>query len=361
MRTKTLMFLITYRCNLRCSYCYEPKSSANKIETEHLKKLIKEKVQSLPDIFDSFELHFMGGEPLLEFPVIKEVAEWVWTQNFDRKLMMIYAPTNGTLLNEEIKAWCHSNRERFCLGLSFDGDESMQNMNRSSSASSVDLDFFLNTWNVQSVKMTVSPATISNLYNGALYLHKKGFKRIEADMARGKNIEWTEQHLKTLSHQLELLSDFYVKKPEMYHFSMLEMDIFALKENDKNKTKICSCGENLTCVDIDGEEYACHLFSPVALPKEKAKMSQQIDFFDTESFRDEECDTCVLKNLCTQCYGMNYLLTGRVDKSDPVNCAAFKIMYLANIKHRYKIAKINNDEYMIERINYLFNLHTYEK
>ena len=80
-----------------------------------LKSLIRKQIEALPDKYDSFEIHFMGGEPLLEFALIKDVSEWLWSEQFDKRLSMVYAPTNGTLLNDEIKECFISNRERFCL------------------------------------------------------------------------------------------------------------------------------------------------------------------------------------------------------------------------------------------------------
>ena len=62
------------------------------------KQIITEQLSLLGDDYDSVEIQFMGGEPLLEFPLIKEVSEWLWSLPFNKKLMVLFAPTNGTLL-----------------------------------------------------------------------------------------------------------------------------------------------------------------------------------------------------------------------------------------------------------------------
>lgn len=356
MRTKTLMFLITYKCNLRCSYCYEPKGNAHTINSTRLKPLIRDNVLTLPDEYDSFEIHFMGGEPLLEFNLIREVSEWLWTQNFDKSLSMVYAPTNGTLLNDEIKDWCTRNHERFCLGLSFDGDESMQNINRSESSSSIDLDFFVRTWPHQSVKMTISPATIDYLADGVRYLHSKGFKKIVADLARGTEIGWNKNHLKQLSRQLDELSRFYMTHKDEYKISLLDIDIFGLQTDQRKAYKSCSCGEDLTCIDVDGTGYACHLFSPVAIHIDKARRALSIDFTKYESLQNLECQKCALNCLCNHCYGMNYVCTNNVSTPDPFHCAAFKTMYIANCRHRLRMAKHNDNNEEISRIGKLIDI-----
>lgn len=94
--------------------------------------------------FDGVSIQFMGGEPLLAFPLIKDVSEWLWTKNI-KNPYSLFAATNGTLLNEDMKGWFTANKHRISLGLSFDGDVSAHNTNRSNSASLVDLDYFRDT------------------------------------------------------------------------------------------------------------------------------------------------------------------------------------------------------------------------
>ena len=114
-RQKTIMLLITYKCNLHCSYCYEPKQQNFRMSATKAKQIITEQLSLLGDDYDSVEIQFMGGEPLLEFPLIKEVSEWLWSLPLNKKLMVLFAPTNGTLLNDEMKHWFSVNRERIHL------------------------------------------------------------------------------------------------------------------------------------------------------------------------------------------------------------------------------------------------------
>ena len=340
---------------MHCSYCYEPKVTSHTINVGPLKLLIRKNVNAISDDYDSFEIHFMGGEPLLQFGLIKEISEWLWSEKFDKKLTMVYAPTNGTLLNEDIKEWCRYNRDHFCLGLSFDGDEAMQSKNRSNSALSVDIDFFAQTWPSQSVKMTLSPDTIERLANGVKYLHYRGFNHVVADLARGNDIGWSKLHLKKLSRQLDELSMYYSESDNNYHFSMLDIDIFALQSDNRNNLKSCSCGEDLSCIDIDGTVYACHLFSPIALSKEKADESLSFDFSTHDYFQNDTCRKCMLNSLCNHCYGMNFICTGSVRTPDPFHCAAFKTIYVANCKHNLRLASKRDDAATLSRIRNLIN------
>lgn len=226
-----------------------------------VKSIIQEQMDALGDDYEAIEIQFMGGEPLLEFPLIKECAEWLWSTSVTDKQMMLFAPTNGTLLTNDMKEWFAKNKDRIHLGLSFDGDMAMQNANRSSSFHHVDLDFFVNTWPNQSVKMTISPDTISNMADGVKFLHQKGFKYISADLAMGDSVEWTKEKLGVYQTELKKLIEFYLANPRLIPFSMLRVDVNAMMHSSAESHKTCSCGEDMVCVDWTGKTYACHLFS----------------------------------------------------------------------------------------------------
>ena len=351
------MLLVTHRCNLRCSYCYEPKQQAYDMTVTQAKQYVEETVCAMDDSYDEFEVQFMGGEPLLRYPLIMEVSEWLWNETFPKPLAQVFAPTNGTLLTDEMKAWFSENKERICLGLSFDGNRMMQNINRSNSYANVDLDFFLTTWPNQTVKMTLSPETLAMLYEGVAELHLIGFKYLTADLAMGKDIAWDTRHLSVLNEQLSRLSDFYLAHPEIPCMSMLNLDLSLVEQTD-GKTKRCGCGETLVCIDYDGKQYACHLFSPITASKEQAIASQRIDFTDYSVFQSIMCKDCLLNPICNICYGMNYFCNGDVAKQSSFSCSAFKIQFLANCAFQYRRAKASGDykeigyiKQLIESIN----------
>lgn len=343
-KQKSIMLLVTYKCNLHCSYCYEPKTSNFRMTAEKAKQVITGELSCLGDEYDSVEIQFMGGEPLLEYPLIKEVTEWLWSLRMNQRLMVLFAPTNGTLLNEEMKSWFYANRNRIHLGLSFDGDNSMQDANRSASSSHIDLDYFSKTWPEQSVKMTISPETVESLSEGVTFLHNKGFKYISADLAMGDKLQWTKASLQKFQIELRKLCNYYMENPKLIPFSMLRLDINSVCKKSTEGVKTCSCGEDMVCVDWSGEHYACHLFSPVALPLDKARRSNLIyDFSNHTQFNSKKCSMCALNNVCNHCYGMNYLCTDDVTQPSPFHCSAMKIIFAANCRFRLALAERNND------------------
>lgn len=343
-KKKTIMLLITYQCNLRCSYCYEPKLQHFRMDASRAKRIIMEQIAMVDDTYESIEIQFMGGEPLMEFPLIKEVSEWLWSQHFDKKLLVLFAPTNGTLLNEEMKAWFTANRSRIQLGLSLDGNMAMQNLNRSASYATIDVDYFVQTWPNQSVKMTISPDTVGRLSEGVIHLHEKGFRYISADLAMGERVKWNKEALMAYKEELGKLSTYYISRPELIPFSMLNVNISSIL-HPQQEVKTCSCGEDMVCIDWTGKSYACHLFSPIALPIEKANRSNELyNFSDHSQFSSAICKKCVLNTVCTHCYGMNYLCTDTIATPSPFHCRAFKIQFAANCRFRLAQAKEKGDE-----------------
>lgn len=339
------MLLLTYDCNLRCSYCYEPKLRSKVMSVADARSYITGIVSTLPEEYDSFEIHFMGGEPLMEFEAIVKISEWLWDREWDRILDGIFVVTNGTLLTDEMKTWFGDNRHRICLGLSFDGNMHMQNQNRSKSYDMVDISYFASTWPKQAVKMTVSPYSLQHLSDGIEFLHGEGFGNVLVDLAAGSKIGWSANHLRILQQQLMSLSEFYRSNPELTECSLLQVDIFDVAHgygHDKN----CGCGESLVCVDTDGTEYACHLFSPIACGEDRSRDSQDIDFSDHQLFYAGECSGCALRWICPRCHGMSYSQYGEVSRHDPFICQSFKVIYLQNCRHRLlkAIKDKNQDE-----------------
>lgn len=356
-KRKSIMLLLTYNCNLRCSYCYEPKLASHRMSASKAKEYILHQIDLLDEDYDSVEIQFMGGEPLLEFHLMRELSEWLWSLDLPQKLLVLFAPTNGTLLNEEMKEWFRANKDRIQLGLSFDGDFEMQDINRSGSSLQVDLSFFAGTWPDQSVKMTISPSTIAKLSKGVKFLHENGIRFIDADLAMGKELVWDRDSLEMLRDELSRLADYYLEKDELIPMSMLRLDVCTILSAQKNASgKTCSCGEDLVCIDWTGAEYACHLFSPVALPIAEATRSRGIDFSKHENFLSEECRCCVLRGACNRCCGMNYICTGEVNKVSAFHCNAFKIIFAANCKHELRRSLKKGDYDRIEDINRIMAL-----
>ena len=340
---RTLMLLVTNSCNLNCVYCYESHKTSHKMDFDTAKRAILDVFDETG--FDGVSIQFMGGEPLLAFPLIKDVSEWLWSKNI-KYPYSLFAATNGTLLNEDMKVWFTANKHRISLGLSFDGDVSTQNTNRSNSASLVDLDYFRDTWPESSVKMTVSTESLDNLCKNVVFLEENGFTKIKTDLAYMHG--WTKQHLVLWNEQLSLLKNYYLDSNRDMHCSLFNTPIDAILSEERH-AKRCSCGEEMSCVDWDGTIYQCQMFAPISMDSAMYNKLKDIDFANAENFQVQECRDCVLQSCCPGCAGCNLKFNGAINRINPFYCKAFMIQIFHTLDYQLKVAKKIENE--IEREN----------
>lgn len=303
-------FVITHSCNLSCTYCYEKHKDDRGMTFETAKNIVDTEIDySNPE--KEYEISFFGGEPFLEFDLIKKIVEYIENKSLSSNITF-FATTNGTLLNNEIKAWLKT-KPNFVCGLSLDGNRIMHNTNRSNSYDLIDLDFFLKTYPNQSVKMTISKESLKYLSQGTIFLHDLGFN-IKANLAF--DIEWDDDSIHILERELYLLINYYLKNPDIKPTSLLDGQIAYVAYNNSKSflCKQCGVGSNIRTYDIDGTSYPCQAFMPLSIGEKKAKTVNSLKFIKEIplSFFDEKCRSCVIRSICPTCYGTNYALTGNL-------------------------------------------------
>lgn len=116
--TTQVLFMVALDCNLKCGYCYGNCGTYNRkralMRTETALKAL-EAVDTLNGII------FFGGEPLLNFPVIRDVVQTVHPP-------VCWIITNGTVMTEKIAAWLKEHN--ICVAVSIDGPEPVHNAAR---------------------------------------------------------------------------------------------------------------------------------------------------------------------------------------------------------------------------------------
>jgi len=320
---KTVSLTITQDCNLACTYCYEGYKSKKKMSIDTGIKIIERFLNSSNNDYAEVEIDLFGGEPFLNFPLIKELCEYVWSRSWE-KPYLFFATTNGTLVHGEIQEWVFKNKNRFFLGLSLDGTPGMHDINRSKSFSKIDVSFFQTTWPNPSVKMTISKESLPSLAEGVIYLHSLGFL-IHSNFAYG--IDWADTtNIQVLSRELNKLINFYLDNPGVEPCSLLDMKIQYQGYTEK---KYCGVGVEMDVFDVDGIKYPCHGFLPISVGSEKSKASLAIDFSVIENLIDPKCKGCMLYNICPTCYGSNYSESGDPAIRNQQICNLTKVRALA--------------------------------
>lgn len=325
-RVKTIALTLSEKCNLNCVYCYEHNKDYSVMPYETAIEAIKKHFDT-SDNYDEIEINFHGGEPFLVFDLIKDICEWMWSNQWS-KPYHIFATTNGTVIDERMKKWLKNNRERFFVGLSLDGTKRMHDANRSSSYDLIDKEFFLENWPKQGIKMTITPFSVESLSEGVIELHKLGFI-VNANPALG--VSWkNSQAFGVYEKQLKILADFYIDNSMVKPCSLFNMNLAAVKEGARLlKPKWCGTGEHMIAISPEGIEYPCHSFMP-SVNFGSTTCADIWELMSRSDYQDERCADCIIKQQCATCYGMNFYERGFIEKRDEEYCVLNKIRAIAN-------------------------------
>lgn len=131
-KLRMLTLQVTQQCNLRCKYCaysggYDNRVHSNKkLSFENAKKGINFLFEHSYNS-EQVAVGFYGGEPLLEFELIKKCIEYSEANSEGKKLEFTMT-TNGTLLNKTVVEYlCLHN---VSLVISLDGPKNVHDKNR---------------------------------------------------------------------------------------------------------------------------------------------------------------------------------------------------------------------------------------
>lgn len=358
-KARIVTLFITYGCNLNCTYCFEHYKDPNKkMSLELAKSIILNEIEEIKrsEINDAIKIDLFGGEPLLNFSFIQEFCEWFWNQ--DIKIPhIIYATTNGTLLDPKKQEWFRQHKDDFVLVMSVDGDSAMQLENRGCTMEKLPIEFAHKLWPDQPFKMTISSNTLPNLAQGVISLLQKGYL-VESRLAQGETWKYGDEII--YKRELNIIADFYLQNPQ-YLPGTLFTRYYGDVLHHKTPLKFCGTGTNMIAYDVDGKKYPCHMFSPIVLGKDARENLKKIDFYDLNALIDESCKQCKMLRLCPSCLGFNYLQRGNIKKRDKSMCklllAEAQIVSTFQIKYYVKNKSILSDA---EKVKLKAALKVYE-
>ncbi|MCR4296971.1 MAG: radical SAM protein, partial [Elusimicrobia bacterium] len=215
-----LDLILTRACPLACVYCHMGPGPA-----VMSKRAWRRAVDLLLQEEGPLELQLMGGEPLLEYGLVREILAYASGQAVKKeKTLRLGVTTNGLLLTPA------RSRELGELGctvmLSFDGDREVQTGQRVVRAGGD------KSWDIQRrnlaglvssgtpffVNMVVTPGTAGRLSRGAAFLLKEGVRAFQISYALG--VSWGERHLRDLEREIAravLLADAASPRAEIFN------------------------------------------------------------------------------------------------------------------------------------------------
>lgn len=319
---RVISLMLTWACNLNCTYCFEKfKTAGREMSTETAKTILRKEFDMMrrQEKPGKLKIEFFGGEPLLRFDVIKEITEWIESNDPGIKYLLSVT-TNGTLLNDEMKEWFRRHRDTVTIVMSVDGSEIMQETNRGHKAGEIPIDFVRKTWPEQHFKSTVSRANLPVLAEGIIALLERGHI-VAPSLAIGE--DWQNGDEIVYKRELEKLADWHLAHPDIEPMSIFLQPFFSLLEPHCSATpkKNCGTGTSMATYDVDGTSYPCHLFVPITHGRMNASEElAHIDFSDDGYFIDADCMNCGMLRICKTCYGFNYKERGDVRKRDRRAC-----------------------------------------
>jgi uncharacterized protein len=331
----TITLIITEKCNLNCIYCFEHSKSTREMSFETAKEAL-DQLLSINNGFGWVNIEFTGGEPLLNFNLIKQVFLYVksFYMKQGRKITFSIG-TNGTILTDEMMTWfklfpCIS------IGLSLDGTKEVHDINRSNSYDTIikNIDFF-KTYNAP-VKMTISPFTIRHLSESIIHIHELGFD-VEANVVF-EDIWGGPQEkahlLEVYARELEKLVNYYDTHRDRKLPILIEGGLEVLLTPWEEDYRFCGSGECMVAVDSEGKMYPCHRFASIAC----TRPAENVDI-KFSGIKPEKCSNCKLRRMCHSCLGYNFEKFGDIDHRTAYHCEFVKLQLKAAALFRLKTIK----------------------
>ena len=122
--------VVTLRCNETCVYCHASRADMDAVHTDMTPELAEKTVDfMLQSTSPSVTLEFQGGEPLVNFPVMKHLIEYALTKNraYGKQLEFTLV-SNLALMDEEKLAYLIDHKVQICT--SIDGPEPLHTKQR---------------------------------------------------------------------------------------------------------------------------------------------------------------------------------------------------------------------------------------
>lgn len=342
---KALCLNIAHDCNLGCEYCFASKgdySTKKSLMTEEVAYKALDYLAANSGTRKSIEVDFFGGEPLLNFDVVKKAVaygremEKQWNKEFHFTIT-----TNGTMLDDEKISFINENMGNVVISL--DGRPEIHDNMRPSrggqgtyhkvveqSRRLVDRRkgqqyYIRGTFTSQNLDFSQDVFHIANL----------GFKEVSVEpvVGSGEALHLTNEHIPAILEEYEKLAGQYLEYMEQgnelnfYHFNINIYDGPCIHR----RVVACGAGYEYLAVSPEGDLYPCHQF--VGHPEfkmgdvyrgiENQKLGLQ--FKNCNVFTKEECRSCWAKYFCSGgCHANAFFSHGDIDIPNDVACTMQK-------------------------------------
>ncbi len=122
--------VVTLRCNETCVYCHASRANMDAVHTDMTKELAEKTVDKIFETTNpNITLEFQGGEPLVNFPVVKHIIEYALERNKKAgKQLEFTMVSNLSMFDEEKLEYLVAHKVQICT--SIDGPEHLHDKQR---------------------------------------------------------------------------------------------------------------------------------------------------------------------------------------------------------------------------------------
>lgn len=343
---KALCLHIAHSCNLNCSYCF---ASQGKYHGERALMSFDVGKQALDFLVENsgsrrnLEVDFFGGEPLMNFTVVKQLVEYARSIEKEKgKNFRFTLTTNGVLVDDDVIEF--SNREMSNVVLSLDGRKDVHDRFRVDYQGRGSWDYI-----VPKFQKFVEARGNKNYYMRGTFTHHNpdflediktmldlGFTELSMEpvvCAQDDPSALTEDDKQVVMEQYEKLAELMLERhrkgaPFTFYHYMID-----LKGGPCIYKRVSGCGSGTEYMAVTpwGDLYPCHQF----VGDEKYKLGNVFDGVSNTAVQDEflecnvytrpECNDCWAKLYCSGgCAANAYHATGSVKGVYSYGCDLFR-------------------------------------
>ena len=343
---KALCLHIAHTCNLNCSYCFASQGKYNGDRAVMSFEVGKRALDFLIENSGTrrnLEVDFFGGEPLMNFDVVKQLVEYARSVEKEKnKNFRFTLTTNGVLIDDDVIEF--ANKEMSNVVLSLDGRKEVHDKFRVDYAGK-------GSWEtiVPKFQKLVEARGGKDYYMRGTFTHNNpdflediktmldlGFNELSMEpvvCAEGDPSELTKEDLPIVLKQYEDLANLMIERREQgkpftfYHY------MIDLKGGPCIYKRISGCGSGTEYMAVTpwGDLYPCHQF----VGEEKFKLGDiwqgvnnkpiQDEFMACNVYAREDCKDCWAKLYCSGgCAANAYHATGSVKGVYKYGCELFK-------------------------------------
>lgn len=333
---------ISHDCNLRCRYCFAENGSfggeRSIMSADTARKAVDFLIEKSGDA-PVLEIYFFGGEPLMNFDVIKDTVAYVHRREEETgKTFRFSLTTNGTLLNDEITEFI--NREIHGVVLSADGRKRVNDSVRCRTDGTGTYDEIIPKFRKlidgregrdYYIRGTFTCSN-TDFSEDVFSLLDEGFERISIEpVSAGTSEEFsiTEQELPYVFREYDRLAERIISARSdgrNIDFFPFDLDISG-RTCDRKRERGCGCGNEYAAVTPEGDIYPCHQF----VRDDEMKLGNihegtfdsemRMKFADTVVSEREACSRCWAKFYCSGgCSAAAYHTGGDIKKPHKLTC-----------------------------------------